>query len=117
MYARPKVNGTPSTLGVSGMLWRDSLVMYDRATRSLWSQVNGKAVAGPLEGKRLEELSSEQTTWGEWKRRYPDTLVLVKPRLSGSQYEQYFENPSRISAKTVYWAIWKFHPESEIVKP
>jgi hypothetical protein len=99
VYARPELNGTPSTLGVSGMLWRDSLVMYDRATRSLWSQVNGKAVAGPMEGKRLEELPSEQTTWGEWKRRYPDTLVLVKPQLSGSPYERYFENPNLIGVR------------------
>lgn len=81
------------------MLWRDSLVMYDRATRSLWSQVNGKAVAGPMEGKRLDELPSEQTTWGEWKRRYPDTLVLVKPSLSGSQYEQYFDDPRMIGVR------------------
>lgn len=81
------------------MLWRDSLVMYDRATHSLWSQVNGKAVAGPMEGRRLEELSSEQTTWGEWKHSHPDTLVLVKPRLSGSAYERYFDDPRMIGVR------------------
>ncbi len=81
------------------MLWRDSLVMYDRATRSLWSQVNGQAVAGPMKGKRLEELPSEQTTWREWKRRFPNTLVLVKPRLSGSQYERYFDDPNLIGVR------------------
>ena len=84
MYARPKVNGSATTLGVSGMLWRGALIMYDRGTQSLWSQINGKAVAGPLKGQRLEEVPSRLTTWGEWRRRYPDTLVLAKPPLSRS---------------------------------
>lgn len=99
MYARPQINGNPTTLGVSGMLWRDALIMYDRATKSLWSQVNGTAVAGAETGKRLQELPSELTTWGEWKRRHPNTLVLVKPALSGSLYEDYFTDPQRIGVR------------------
>lgn len=99
MYARPEIEDGPTTLGVSGMLWRDSLVMYDRATRSLWSQVNGRAVAGPMKGKRLEEFPSQQMTWAEWKRRHPDTLVLVKPRLSGSTYDRYFDDPGMIGVR------------------
>ncbi len=81
------------------MLWRDALIMYDRATKSLWSQVNGKAVAGPMQGRRLEEVPSQLTTWGEWKRRHPDTLVLVKPQQSGSVYEDYFADPGRIGVR------------------
>lgn len=96
MYVRPTVDGKPTTLGVSGKLWRDSLVMYDRATNSLWSQVLGKAVAGPLEGQRLTQIPSEITTWGEWKSRHPDTLVLVKPRLSGSVYDDYHQDAGKI---------------------
>jgi hypothetical protein len=52
--------------------------MYDRKTRSLWSQVNGKAVAGPRAGEQLQEIPSEQTTWKQWRTRHPNTLVLVK---------------------------------------
>lgn len=81
------------------MLWRDALIMYDRDTRSLWSQVNGQAVAGPRKGQRLEEVPSEMTTWGEWKRKHPDTLVLVKPSLSGSPYAGYFADPERIGVR------------------
>jgi hypothetical protein len=99
VYARPQINGTPTTLGVSGKLWRDALIMYDRATDSLWSQVNGTAVAGREKGKRLQELPSELTTWGQWKRRHPDTLVLVKPAISGSPYEDYFGDPERIGVR------------------
>jgi len=99
VYARPQINGNPTTLGVSGMLWRDALIMYDRATDSLWSQVNGTAVAGPAKGKRLQELPSELTTWGAWKRRQPDTLVLVKPALAGSVYDDYFADSGRIGVR------------------
>jgi hypothetical protein len=99
VYARPTANGKASTLGVSGMLWRDALIMYDRSTDSLWSQVNGEAVAGPMKGKKLEEMPSELTTWGEWKGRHPDTLVLAKPALSGSPYEDYFADPERIGVR------------------
>lgn len=81
------------------MLWRDALILYDRATDSLWSQVNGTAVAGAERGKRLQELPSELTTWGQWKRRHPDTLVLVKPSLTGSPYDDYFADPARIGVR------------------
>jgi uncharacterized protein DUF3179 len=81
------------------MLWRDALIMYDRATDSLWSQVSGTAVAGREKGKRLQELPSELTTWREWKRKHPDTLVLVKPALPGSLYQDYFADSERIGVR------------------
>ena len=37
----------PTTFGVSGKLWRDALIMYDRDSRSLWSQIDG--VAGAID--------------------------------------------------------------------
>lgn len=99
MYARPEIEGNPTTLGVSGKLWRDALVMYDRETNTLWTQISGRALAGPLEGQRLEEIPSEQATWAAWKSRHPDTLVLVKPPLSGSTYRSYHENPAAIGVR------------------
>lgn len=81
------------------MLWRDALIMYDRSTQSLWSQINGTAVAGPMKGHRLDELPSELTTWGVWEHRHPDTLVLAKPPLSGSPYDDYFADPRRIGVR------------------
>lgn len=100
MYARPTIDGEPTTFGVSGMLWRDSLILYDRATRSLWSQLLGEAVVGPEKGTTLEELPSEQTTWGDWRSRHPDTLVLVKPEgISGTNYAEYHRDDERIGVR------------------
>ncbi len=65
--------------------------MYDRRTRSLWSQVNGTAIAGVSEGASLEEIVSTLTSWGEWRSLHPETLVLKKPTLERSPYERYHD--------------------------
>ncbi len=52
--------------------------MYDKATQSLWNTTWGEPVIGPLVGQdiRLERSYLVTTTWGEWKRRHPDSKVL-----------------------------------------
>jgi hypothetical protein len=64
------------TFGLSGGLWRNNLVLYDRETRSLWSQMLREAIAGPLKGKPLRVVPSVLTDWASWKSRYPATTVL-----------------------------------------
>ncbi len=96
MYARPTIDGKVTTLGVSGKLWRDALIMFDRESYSLWSQVLGEAVAGKAKGMKLQEIPAVQTTWGAWKRLHPDTVVLKKPPLRGSPYAAYHRNPRTI---------------------
>lgn len=77
MYAR-EIDGRDFTFGVSGKLIRNVLVMYDRQTNSLWSQLLGEAVAGEMTGTKLEFVSSWMTTWADWKAQYPETLALQK---------------------------------------
>lgn len=73
---RGSIDGQRLDFGVSGLLYRDNLLMYDRGTRSLWSQIEGRAISGPRKGERLEPLPIEHATWSEWRRRYPQTGVL-----------------------------------------
>jgi len=75
VYART-VNDKVLTFGVSGKLVRNSLLMFDHETRSLWSHLTGTAIQGPLSGSRLTVLPATQTTWGAWKAAYPATRVL-----------------------------------------
>jgi hypothetical protein len=77
--ARPVVEGAATTFGVSGLLWRSDLVMYDRATDSRWSQLLATAVRGPATGTTLELVPSSLTTWADWRAAHPDTLVLRPP--------------------------------------
>ena len=87
-----EVDGRELTFGVSGMLLMNSLVMYDRETESLWSQFAGEAVHGPMDGARLEIVASQLIPWSDWRRQYPDTLVLEKEGFptSGDSYFGYY---------------------------
>lgn len=81
------------TFGVSGKLWKNVLIMYDRQTGSLWSHLTGEAVVGPLSGRRLKTHPAAMMTWGEWLKLRPATLVLEKPAgLRGMRdpYEDYY---------------------------
>jgi len=62
--------------GVSGLLFNSDVLLYDRATESLWSQLRQQAIAGPLKGRRLTAIALEHTSWADWSRRHPDTEVL-----------------------------------------
>ena len=54
----PIIDGKRFTFGVSGKLYKAALVMYDRQTESLWSQLKGEAIAGPMTGAKLAVLPS-----------------------------------------------------------
>jgi hypothetical protein len=73
------VEGQPTLFGVSGLLYRDNLVLYDDRTDSLWSQLLATAIRGPMTGTRLTLVPSALVGWGEWKRAHPDTAVLLPP--------------------------------------
>jgi hypothetical protein len=66
------------TFGVSGLLYRSDLLMYDRKTESLWSQISAKAVSGASLGQRLRLLRSRMEKWGHWRREHPETTVLSR---------------------------------------
>lgn len=63
-------------LAVSGLVYNNNALYFDRETESLWSQVLGRAVAGPAAGAQLQLLPATLTTWTEWQERHPKTLLL-----------------------------------------
>ena len=65
------------TFGVTGLLYNSDMLLYDRQTESVWSQIRRQAVAGPLKGKQLEPLVLMHTRWTDWRRQNPDTLVMT----------------------------------------
>ena len=75
---RSAFGGVHHELGTSGFLYRSNKLMYDHATMSLWSTLTGEPAVGPLVGQgiELEPRFVVTTTWGEWRRRHPGTLVL-----------------------------------------
>src|SRR5262249_52121719 len=51
-------------------------VFKDRRTGSRWQQSSLEAISGPLEGEHLELYPFLLTSWQEWQRLHPTTLVL-----------------------------------------
>jgi len=92
------VGGVHHELGTSGFLYRSNKLMYDHATKSLWSTLTGTPVVGPLAGKGIElkPLHIVTSTWGEWRKRHPQTLVLSldtghqRDYSEGAAYREYF---------------------------
>lgn len=86
------------TFGTSGLLYRSNKLMYDAETLSLWSSVEGRPVVGPLAGAPIELPFHPvvTTTWGEWRRRHPETTVLSfdtgheRDYSEGAAYRDYF---------------------------
>ena len=78
--------GQKRTFGVSGLLYNSDVLMYDRETDSLWSQIMAQAVTGPASGTRLDPIPMLHTTWKNWLARYPETLVLKPPTAYGRNY-------------------------------
>ena len=85
-------------LGTSGFLYRSNKLMYDKATESLWSTIEGKPVVGPLTAENIELATHPvvTTTWGEWKKQHPTTKVLsletghLRDYAEGAAYQDYF---------------------------
>lgn len=94
MYAS-QINGRDLTFGVSGMLWRRSLVMYDKETNSYWSHILGRAMDGELVGTKLNQVPSVMTDWRTWKRDHPDTSVLWMDRTAQRFRLEYYRDPAR----------------------
>lgn len=77
-YVRPTINGKLTTFGTSGKLYHSNLVMYDRATRSLWPQVLGQAVTGPVAGMQLERRLAQIVSWDQFRTQFPGASVLSR---------------------------------------
>lgn len=85
-------------LGTSGFLYRSNKLMYDKTTQSLWNTIEGMPVVGPLANKgiSLNTYPIVTTTWGVWKKQYPETKVLAIPTAynrdysEGAAYANYF---------------------------
>ncbi len=70
------VDGQTRQFGVSGLLYNSDVLLYDKETESLWSQLGMKAISGSAVGSTLTWLPSIHTTWAAWQKQYPDSQVL-----------------------------------------
>lgn len=71
-----EIDGKAYEFGVSGLLYNSDVLLYDRETETLWSQILSKAIGGKLVNTELEILPSSHTSWKAWRTKYPNSKVL-----------------------------------------
>jgi len=118
MAFRAGLAGDPMVFGVSGLLYNSDVLLYDRATLSLWSQLLAKAVSGPMKGRVLEAVPVAHTSWADWLRRHPDTVVLSAdtgfPRDYGRDPYEAYAQSERVMFP-VSASSRRFHPKERVL--
>ena len=83
-------DGGQLELGVSGRLYNNNLVMYDRRDgETLYPQLYFTGIHGSRKGESLTLLPVVETTWRTWKRLHPDTEVVAGGTYAESRYTRY----------------------------
>ncbi|MGC4036856.1 MAG: DUF3179 domain-containing (seleno)protein [Chitinophagaceae bacterium] len=82
----PFVNGKKESFRLVGMDHFNAM-FEDSTTKSWWRQVNGEAITGPLKGKTLTEVPSEQMTLSAWLRAHLNSRILQPDSLFKKKYE------------------------------
>jgi hypothetical protein len=77
------------TFGTSGTLYNANLILYDRETKSLWSQMLEQAVRGRETPRIPERLQVVDTVWGTWRAMYPETELLTEETGFSRDYDEY----------------------------
>lgn len=80
-----------NSFGVSGLLYNNNLVLYDRDTESLWSQILGLSVFGGQKGNVPEAVPTIETTFETFTNLY-DFQVKVLTQETGIPFS-YDGNP------------------------
>lgn len=115
---RANVAGKNLHFGVSGLLYNSDVLLYDRETNSLWSQLLGKAISGPRRGTALEQIPMSHTTWGDWRRRHPSTRVLSRETGYRRDYDR---DPyaGYVDSRGVYFPVAhkdpRYHPKERVI--
>ena len=112
------INGESYEFGVSGLLYNSDMLLYDRETETLWSQILAKAVSGKLVGTELEIIQSSHTSWKAWKEKHPDSKVLS---LKTGYSRDYSRSPygSYDDQTTTYFPVEfkskRYHPKERVL--
>lgn len=72
---RAEAKGTVLVFDNDGIVGGNE-VFKDRQTGSRWQQSSLEAISGPLQGQHLQLYPFLLTSWGEWRRLHPETVVL-----------------------------------------
>ncbi len=80
------VDGRRLTFHLAGIN-NQNFLMRDEETGSYWQQISGQAISGPLQGRQLTLVLSDELTFATWKAEEPHGTVLKNVAKYASEYE------------------------------
>lgn len=79
------MDGLTLTFHLAGIN-NQNFLMRDEETGTFWQQISGAAISGPLKGRQLELVSSDELTLGLWKSEQPNGTILKDSAKYAAQY-------------------------------
>jgi hypothetical protein len=71
------------TLSASGLTYRNTFVLYDKKTESLWYHLEGqdglRCISGFYADRELKEFISAFIRWSSWLKENPGSKFLKAP--------------------------------------
>lgn len=95
--------------GVSGLLYQSDVLLYDRQTNSLWSQLMRQAVTGEMKGKKLVLYPSKLLPLFDYLKKNPSTKILSTKT---GHVRDYNKSPygNYSSSDSLYFPVKKLDP-------
>ena len=112
------VEHADSSFGVSGLLYNSNLLLYDRETDTLWSQIYEQAVSGPRIREVPERLQALEAKFGTLKAMFPDAMVMTRNTGYRNDYVTYPYGNYRESAGLLYPVTNsdnRMHPKTRVL--
>ena len=81
-----RIDGTTHRFGVSGLLRKSDLVMWDDLTDSLWQQITGEGIVGTHAGIQLTFVPSAIVSFSEFVESFPEGEVMSRDTGFGYRY-------------------------------
>jgi hypothetical protein len=109
-----EIDGQVLTFHLAGIN-NQNFLMRDEETGSFWQQINGKAVSGPLAGRKLTLVHCDELMFATWKAENPEGSVLQPVAKFAEDYEPKDWEGRMARAKTVVNTKDSGHPPRELM--
>lgn len=84
------LNGRQIDLGVSGLLFANNLIMFDRTSNELYGpQLSIEGRCEGFIGQSLDMIPVQEMSWGRWQELHPSTVVIAGDLNFGRNYRFY----------------------------
>ena len=112
------VSGQALDFGVSGLLYNNNLILYDRNTESLWSQILNKSINGSLKDTTPKRENSVEMNWRGVKQLHQPTLLLSENTGFSRRYDLYPYGDYRTSSNFLFnltYSDERLHPKERVL--